>query len=46
LPEMIIIRRVLTPKLLISYLGIVTLGIIFRGFLADFSYNINERALK
>jgi uncharacterized membrane protein YraQ (UPF0718 family) len=33
LPEMIILRKVLKPKLLALYFGIVTLGIIFIGYL-------------
>ncbi|MGV8087274.1 MAG: permease [Candidatus Woesearchaeota archaeon] len=33
LPEMIILRKVLKPKLLAIYFGIVTLGIIFIGYL-------------
>lgn len=33
LPEMIILRKVLKPKLLVLYFGIVTLGIIFTGYL-------------
>ncbi len=33
LPEMIILRKVLKPKLLFIYFGIVTLGIIFTGYL-------------
>jgi hypothetical protein len=33
LPEMIILRKVLKPKLLILYFGIVTIGIIFTGYL-------------
>ena len=36
LPEMIILRKVLKPKLLIIYFGIVTLGIIFTGYLFNF----------
>jgi len=33
LPEMIILRKVLKPRLLAIYIGIVTLGIIFTGYL-------------
>lgn len=33
LPEMIILKKVMKPKLLILYFGIVTLGIIFTGYL-------------
>jgi uncharacterized membrane protein YraQ (UPF0718 family) len=33
LPEMIILRKVLKPRLLVIYFGIVTLGIIFTGYL-------------
>jgi len=36
LPEMIILRKVLKPKLLALYFGIVTLGIIFTGYLFNF----------
>jgi len=36
LPEMIILRKVLKPKLLILYFGIVTIGIIFTGYLFNF----------
>ncbi|MEM4267048.1 MAG: permease, partial [Candidatus Nanoarchaeia archaeon] len=36
LPEMIILRKVLKPKLLMLYFGIVTLGIIFTGYLFNF----------
>jgi uncharacterized protein len=32
-PEMIILRKVLRPKLLVIYIGILTLGIIFTGYL-------------
>ncbi|MFA6888396.1 MAG: permease [Candidatus Woesearchaeota archaeon] len=36
LPEMIILRKVLKPKLLALYIGIVTLGIIITGYLFNF----------
>jgi uncharacterized protein len=36
LPEMIILRKVLKPKLLALYFGIVALGIIFTGYLFNF----------
>ena len=32
-PEMIILRKVLKPRLLAIYIGILTLGIIFTGYL-------------
>lgn len=35
-PEMIILRKVLKPKLLAIYIGILTLGIIFTGYLFNF----------
>ena len=36
LPEMIILRKVLKPKLLFLYFGIVTVGIILTGYLFNF----------
>ncbi len=33
LPEMLILRRVLKPRLIVLYIGVVTIGIIFTGYL-------------
>ena len=36
LPEAILLRRVLKPKLLAVFFGVVALGIIFTGYLFNF----------
>jgi len=36
LPEMIILRRVLKPRLIAVYIGVVTLGIVLTGYLFNF----------
>lgn len=46
LPEMILLRRVLKPKLLAAFVGVVGTGILAVGYLFDPYYESKERTMK